>query len=398
MGTILVGSLACAVAVAWTLVGRALRQEQPDIGVYYYSYELGDDLYSGTIDKPFMPENGLPFTYTPFAALLFRALTVLPFPTLTVIWAALNMLAAVAVAMIVTRRWGRRWQVLAAIATMLSTIMAAHMMMGQLNALLLLLIVLDVAPGRSGRSLAALPRGLGVGIAASVKLTPAIVIVYFVVTRQFRAAVTAAATVVVCLVLGWLALPDSTAAFFTQLPQLATRVDVLGYARTFHNTGLNGLLTQAGVTLPAIAVGIAVCAVGLIVATRIRPLGDDLAVLWLALVTCVATPVTWIHHWVALPIALVVALRLARNAALRAVVVVLLLMQIGGSVYVAALDLGSGATLITTLFRISPVASAIVIGIVLVQAAITRSLPQRPAEPPPPIRMTIHPKESEKHA
>lgn len=397
MGTILVGSLACVVAVAWMRIGRALRQEQPDIGVYYYSYELGDDLYSGAIVKPFMPEGGLPFTYTPFAALLFRALTALPFPTLTVVWAALNMLAAVAVAMIVTRRWGRRWQVLAAVATMLSTIMAAHMMMGQLNALLLLLIVLDVARGRTGGSLAALPRGLGVGIAASVKLTPAIVIVYFVVTRQFRAAVTAAATVVVCFVLGWLALPDSTAAFFTQLPQLAARVDVLGYARTFHNTGLNGLLTQAGVTLPAIAVGIAVCAVGLIVAARIRPLGDDVAVLWLALVTCVATPVTWIHHWVALPIALVVALRFVREPAMRRMVVVLLLMQIGGSVYVAALDPEGGAALVTMLFRISPVASAVVVGVALVRATSTRSSPQSPAAHFPPSRMNTHPKESEQN-
>ena len=49
-----------------------------------------------------------------------------------------------------------------------------------------------------------------------MKLVPAVFIVYFVVTRQFRAALTASATVAATWGLAWLVFPIATAEFFPE--------------------------------------------------------------------------------------------------------------------------------------------------------------------------------------
>lgn len=372
-GTIAVCIAACAVAVAWMSIGYALHQEQPDVGVYYFVSELGDALYGAHVDKPFMPEGGLPFTYTPFAAVLFRMMAALPFPLLTVVWAMANMCAVVAVAIGVTRPWGRGWQLAAAAASCFSTIMAAHIMMGQLNAILLLLIVFDVVPRLRPRWLRLLPVGVGVGVATAIKLTPVIVIAYLVLTRRYRAAAISLGTVIACFLLGWALLPSSTVDFFRQLPHLAGRVDVLGYANTFHNTGVSGILAQHDMPVSPLLVGAIVCAAGLALAVRIRTLGDGITVVWLSLVACLATPITWVHHWVALPVALILALRFARHLTTRLLVVGLLVSQIAGSVYVAYIDPPAAMGVITGFLTASPVVSALVVGITLHHHARIRS-------------------------
>ncbi|WP_424937481.1 MULTISPECIES: glycosyltransferase family 87 protein [Bacteria] len=360
--------MACILAVGWMQVGSLLNQRQPDAGVYYYAAELDDALYRGTVEKPFMPSGGLPFTYTPFAAALFRLVDVIPFPGFTVLWACLNMIAVVAVVLLAGRSWSRAWQAFAAVVACCSTIAAAHVMMGQLNALLLLLVVVDLAPRARGGG-GALPRGIGIGVATSIKLTPAIAILFLLCARRYRDAAVAAATAAVCFIVGTIAYPRSTADFFRQLPRLSERVDVLGYASTFQNTGISGVLAQLGMPVPTVLVGTVVVVCGLLVALRIRRNGGALVALWLSLVACLATPVTWIHHWIALPIALVAALRQERRRWCRSVLGVLLATQLTGSVYVNSVLQGVGPPALTALIALTPVLGAITVGIVLSRGA-----------------------------
>jgi alpha-1,2-mannosyltransferase len=65
--------------------------------------------------------------------------------------------------------------------------------LGQINLFLLALVLTDVWRVSRGRH-----AGISVGLAAAVKLTPAIFVILFLLTRRTRAASTAAGTFVLC--------------------------------------------------------------------------------------------------------------------------------------------------------------------------------------------------------
>lgn len=356
-------------AVLWVLVGAALNQRQPDLGVYYFVGDLGDLLYDGNVVKAFMPDGGLPFTYTPFAAVLFRMMALVPFELFIVVWASMNVAAAALVVRLLAAEHSRRWEAAALVVTLFSTIMAAHIMMGQLNAILLLLVVADIVPDRRAPWRRYVPVGVGVGIAAAVKLTPVIFIVFLLLTCRRRAAATAILTVLGCFMIGALVYPQSTAAFFGQLPVLADRVDVLGYFATVNNTSVSGALAQFGVVPPTLMIGAIVCMLGLVAAIYVRPLGEAAAVALLCLVPCLATPITWLHHWVALPIALCVAMRFARTSLCRFGLGALVATQLLGSVYVAYVDWPPELDPLVHAFALSPIFCSVGVMLTLLTAA-----------------------------
>ncbi len=83
---------------------------------------------------------------------------------------------------------------------------------GQINILLAIAILFDL--------LILLPRGskwagIGIGLAAAVKLTPAIFIVYLLVSRRRRAAVTAAVTAVAASLAAFALMPRSSWHYWT---------------------------------------------------------------------------------------------------------------------------------------------------------------------------------------
>src|ERR1700728_1931034 len=253
----------------------------------------------------------LPFTYTPFAALLFAAGSGAPFATwqagLTVLTIALLPVVAYLSLGLAGRPAGLARAAaafaIAAVGLWLEPV-AMTLFFGQINLVLLALVVGDLAlPERiTGK-------GIGIGLAAGIKLTPLIFIPYLLFTRRMRAAAVSALTFAVTVGLGFALLPHSSAVYwggeFTRPGSKPFHLD---------NQSLNGVILRLSHAGPdahaywlvaAVVVGIGGLATSILASRR----GHEL----LGLVACAATgllvsPLTWSHHYVYVIPALALAL------------------------------------------------------------------------------------------
>ena len=153
------------------------------------------------------------------------------------------------------------------------------------------------------------------GLAAGLKLIPAIFAVYLLITGRRRAAVTAAAVFAATVAAGFAALPGSSAWFW------AGRFATPGHVSPVQNPqnqSLAGALARAMHTasiLPAwLPLAAAVAAAGLSLAAAASRRGDEALGFGLCAVTgLLISPISWIHHWViVIPALLVAGLTAAR--------------------------------------------------------------------------------------
>jgi len=293
-----------AVAAALVLVAQAVvfalwpdaHALLIDLQVYRAGGEhvlTGAPLYAGGVLLD------LPFVYPPFAAVLFAPLALLPLDLLKVLWTA----AGVALLAHVVHRCAPRagWPVVVLVAVVATALdpVRTTLYLGQINIVLLALVAGDLL-GRPGSRL----RGVGVGLAAAVKLTPLLFVVYLAATRRWRAAATALATFVAAAGLGFVFAPaDSVAFWFDGTFLAANRIsDVAGPS----NHSLNGLLARLGADgLPwlAVAGALGIATIGL--AVRAHRAGEEvLAVTLCGLASAALAPFAWSHHYVwAVPLA-----------------------------------------------------------------------------------------------
>ena len=158
----------------------------------------------------------LPFTYTPFAALLFAVGSGASFATWQVGLAVLTIGLLPVVAYLSLGLAGRPAGLaraaaafaIAAVGLWLEPV-AMTLFFGQINLLLLALVVGDLAlPDRIKG------KGIGIGLAAGIKLTPLIFIPYLLFTRRVKAAVVSALTFAVTVGLGFALLPHASAVYW----------------------------------------------------------------------------------------------------------------------------------------------------------------------------------------
>ncbi len=88
--------------------------------------------------------------------------------------------------------------------------------LGQINLILLALILTDVWHVSRGRDTGRWV-GIGVGVAAAIKLTPAIFIVFFLLSRRLKPALIAAGTFVGCCLIGFAVAPSASARYWVHL-------------------------------------------------------------------------------------------------------------------------------------------------------------------------------------
>lgn len=274
----------------------------------------------------------LPFTYAPFAAVLFIPMVLVPSQ---VAWGVLNAISLVAVALVgwlvlrrvetrprwLTPSWGG---VAAALLMTLTQPLSVTLEYGQINAVLMLFVVVDVLVvcGSAGR--ARHGGGVLVGVAAATKLTPLIFVVHLLLVGRRADAARAAGTFAGLQGLMLLIAPHDTVRFWTHTVFDSSRIGPTGWA---WNQSVGGLLRRlndgAGWSQPvAYGIGALLAAGAIVLVLRYHRAGQPVpALLVSAFLALLVSPVSWIHHWVwAVPLVLVL---LARRKIVAAVVTVL---------------------------------------------------------------------------
>ncbi|GAB3977920.1 glycosyltransferase 87 family protein [Plantactinospora veratri] len=244
----------------------------------------------------------LGFTYPPFAALLFQPLVPVGVPVAVGFWTLASVLALLAAVWVTLRAAGvpaeRR-----ALATLAGGTVAlpvfpvsGHLQAGQVGLFLMLLVLLDLTGDPRRRW-----SGLGVGIAAGIKLTPLIFVLYLLVTGRFRAAGTAVAGFAATVALGFAWRPDDSVRFWTEA--LFDTARVTADPRTILNQSLAGALARltdsAGRGTGWLVVAGLVAVFGMAVAAYCARAGEHLlGILACATTGVLVSPVSWHHHWV----------------------------------------------------------------------------------------------------
>ncbi|MGX4734505.1 glycosyltransferase 87 family protein [Kitasatospora griseola] len=288
-----------------------------DIGVYYGTVRHWLD--TGQLYDYVRPGTAYGFTYPPFAAVCMLPMRLFGWHPAIAVGVALSAVATALLLYwlidpIARRRGWCRWYTfgLAACLCALTNPVRDTFSFGQVNLLLVALVLGDrqLADSR-WRFLA----GVGTGLAAAIKLTPALFIVHLLITRQWRAAATATATTLGATGIGFLIGPEVSRQFWTTTLWDTDRVG--GFAN-MSNQSLQGLIARLGPQLPGrvlwVAASLAVLAIWAHRLRRAARARDTLAAYSLTgLACCLVSPITWVHHLVwALPALVVLA-----DAALR---------------------------------------------------------------------------------
>lgn len=280
-----------------------------DVQVYRGAVEWmlgGHDLYDFAIPDVNGP---VTFLYPPFAALLAVPATWLSLGSEITAWTVFQLAMSGLLVWLLLReasgaaRPARRSLLVPVAAWALLAFSRPVLMgfnLGQVSLFVTALVVADVL---------LLPpkwRGVLVGIAGAIKLTPLFLIAFFLASRQRRAAATAAATFLAAAVAGFVALPAESVSYWTRIVFDSTRVPSFGSQR---NLSLLGTMTFWGapeqwVRLLWLALGLAVALVCLWRASRHHARGEEAAALIVAgMATTVLSPVAWDHFYVWLPLA-----------------------------------------------------------------------------------------------
>ncbi|MCC3654156.1 glycosyltransferase 87 family protein [Streptomyces sp. S07_1.15] len=346
-GRPLLTTLACCLlsfALFWC-AQRLANVTMIDLMVYRaegWAARAGADLYAMRAT-----ESRLPNTYPPFAALLFMPLTLLGVEEMRALATAGNLALLVVLVHLTLRLVGRPlWWPRPAVALALASAAVwsepvwTTLRYGQINLLLAVLVVWDLSrrPGDAGYRWA----GLGIGIAAGLKLTPALFAVLLAVAGTVRGwqrlrgrrtgrpdrtgraglagrpggtggtgrtgfwnpllrqALTACAAFLGTVLLAAVALPRDSRRFWTEV---MFNTDRPGLVEQTSNQSLRGVLARllhtpdpglwwAGAAAVVAVAGLAAGAAALLAGL------DAWAAVACAMTALLVSPVSWSHHWV----------------------------------------------------------------------------------------------------
>lgn len=240
----------------------------------------------------------LPFTYPPFAAILFATFSWLPLPVIIIGYQLVTLFFAYLIG-----RWLGLPAFLMPVLMLCTQPGFSTLSFGQINIFLLTLIVADALDKRPSW----LPRGSLIGIAAAIKVTPAIFVLYFLAKRDLKGVLGLIGGGAAATLLAAALRPQDTWEYFTVALPNANRVGDPAY---IHNASINGVLSRLGFEAASDAVAIASVALACWVAYRASKQGKDLVALCaVASAGLLFSPISWTHHFVWLPIIAVVALR-----------------------------------------------------------------------------------------
>jgi alpha-1,2-mannosyltransferase len=307
--------VALLLAAGWWFALHGLRVR------HFWHHEFDLRVYRGAVQwwldgRPLYdfvrPHTSMGFTYPPFAILCL-----LPLALGTEVTATVLMTAVSAVALVVTTAWlvapvARRhgWPVWfsVAVAVPISALLEPvreTFGWGQVALILAILVLADVRALDRGKPWA----GVGIGLAAAIKVTPAFFILYLLAARRWRAAATAAGTAFAATLMAYVVGPADSVRYWTEALWNTKRV---GDTTMTTNQSMLGGLGRLATPEPAsrllwLVLAVVVAAIGLYRAARAARAGDQLTGMRIAGITAaVVSPISWTHHfyWI-VPAALV---------------------------------------------------------------------------------------------
>ncbi|HJP78241.1 MAG TPA: glycosyltransferase family 87 protein [Pseudonocardiaceae bacterium] len=305
---------AAALLVLLLAIAHGMRKDLGDADIYrlgaltfLHGHSIYTQLPVSTIAGP------LPYTYPPSSVVLFLPLGLVP-P-----WIGFRLLTAATVLALIplvlayraSTPWLRAllhkpWAVAAAaIVLVVGHPVANTIFWGQINVLLMALVALDcLVPNPRW------PRGMLIGIAAAIKLTPAGFVLLFLLRKDYRAVATSALTFVALTAFTAVLAPADSWFYWTNRVFHATDMRIGG---PLANESAFASLTKLGISGATLSVAglLVVAAVGVMtvlgtkraVAEHNLPLALGVNAAGAQLVA----PISWSHQWVlALPTAAVV--------------------------------------------------------------------------------------------
>ncbi|MFI9381329.1 glycosyltransferase 87 family protein [Kutzneria sp. NPDC052558] len=237
----------------------------------------------------------LPFTYPPLAAVLFSLFAAMPFWLTSTVVLAGGFLALTAAMVVIAGRLDRRlkWTLGPAAAVLALSLEPALSTFGygQVNLALMALVVVDCLAVKRFR-------GVLVGLAAAIKLTPAVFVLYFLVKRDWKAAAHSMASFVAFGLVGFLFAPNDSREYWFSTVFDPSRIGGLAY---MNNQSIRGLLHRLH-PLPVVETllwaVLTIMVLALAWRAARRAANDVIALTAIAVAGLLASPVSWSHHWV----------------------------------------------------------------------------------------------------
>ncbi len=298
------------------MVSLGIWGENVDLAIYRGA--LTDMLHGNSVYRFYIPmpkqSANMGFVYPPFASLVMLPLALVPFSVskilLAVVTTVLVMVALVGCFSVVDARReaaghkavSRFIWVGVSILTATSIPTDVNMQFGQISFAVAALVLIDVTllPPRW--------RGVLVGLAGAIKLTPMILVPYYVVTRQWRAALNACGAFGIAAVIGtFFRWPDSV-RYWLQRDVIGNSMGVLA---RWDNWSIYGILSRLGLIGSSLTMGWVVGSAIVLgfAAWRSRRhfvRGQELeATLIMGISAGLVTEVTWTHHLLLLVVACV---------------------------------------------------------------------------------------------
>jgi hypothetical protein len=335
----LVAAAVCLLSfTGFWIAQRVAQVSMIDLMVYRaegWAVRTGADLYEmrATYAK-------LPSTYPPFAALVFTPLTLLGVGAMRTLTALGNLGLLVALVHLSLRLIGRPLTLPRPAVTLAVSAIAVWcepvwttLRYGQVNLLLAVLVLWDLTRRADHRW-----AGVGIGLAAGMKLTPALFAVFLTLAGAtlawrrarggdgawnpvLRRAAVAVGTFAGTVALTAVVLPHDSRRFWTGVVFAADRV---GHGEDTANQSIRGILARALHTgdpaswwlIPAAAVacaGLAVAVTALVAGDRL-PHGPAWAAVSCGITALLVSPMSWSHHWVwAVPMVLLLGAEALRR-------------------------------------------------------------------------------------
>lgn len=307
-----------------------------DLEVYRLGVQAwwgGGDIYGAL--PPTSAGIVLPYIYPPFSALVLVPFTVTPWAVAVVATFVLSVVALAITLYVVARRFwpngGRRGAfTVSAVALPLAIVLEPvreTLSFGQINLWLMALIAVDCLTRKPWW-----PRGLLVGLAAAIKITPVAFVLFFVLRKDFPSVRNVVIGGGAATALGFVVASQESVQYW--FGGLAGASGISGSPYAMNQTIAAALARlnfsdswQLGLR---VVLTLAVLAAAIVIMVRVDP---PLALMVNAAAALILSPTSWSHHWVWIAPTLLVATGYAIHADKRRLIAA---MAVAAAVFVTA--------------------------------------------------------------